>query len=411
MAAPIHHTFGPHVDRAYLHRTLGRSYLVWRYRHGPDIARLQTEIEQHFPGYGAALFRTGREAFLAWLQSLGLQRGDEVILPGYTCVVLPNAVHATGAKAVYADIDPHTLNVTVASVRDRLTPRTRVVLLQHTFGMPGPAAELRTLCDERGILLVEDLAHVLPDAKSPFYGRHGHACLLSFGRDKAISGISGGAILTQHATLSQTLHVRSLHAPLPRFREIVRTLEYPTRMHNIVRPLSGTPLLKPAVWLLNAIGLFSPVLTEVERNGGMDVNAHALPNVYASLARASLQDLPRLNTHRRMLTERYLVAAREYGWTTLPHIDGDLPLQKFPLFHPRADELRQRLLRDNIHLDDGWTGCTVCPRTVRRSATGYHTGDAPGGETVSQGILSLPTHPTTTLAQAERLISILARIW
>jgi perosamine synthetase len=402
---PIHHTYGPHVDRDYVRRVLAWSYAPWQYRSGPDGPRLQQALEVYFPGYRAALFASGRESLLALLQTLALKPGDEVLLQGYTCMVLPNAIHAAGGTPVYSDIDPNTLNLTIESVRAKLTPKTRVIICQHTFGIPGPAKELRELCDERGILLIEDLAHVLPDTKSPFYGRYGHALLLSFGRDKAISGISGGAILVQNATLAQTLQETAAQAPLPSFWEVTRTLEYATRMHSLVRPLSSTPFLKPILWLLNHLGLFASVLTADERHGHMSNIPRALPNICAKLAVYSLGTLPRINDHRRILSAFYLAQTKALGVDVPSAIDTDLPLQKFPVFTHNAPLLRHQLRAKNIHLDDGWTGCVICPDTVDMAATNYIPGSDPTAEKVSVRILSLPTHPTMTLAQAQRLVA------
>lgn len=408
--SPIHHTYGPHVDREYVRRVLAWSYFPWQYRHGSYGTQLQQALQAHFPGYQAAVFASGRESLLALLQALQLQPDDEVLVQGYTCMVIPNAIHAAGARAVYADIDPDTLNLTLDSVRAKLTPHTRVIICQHTFGIPGPASELRALCDERGILLIEDLAHVLPDSISPFYGRYGHACLLSFGRDKAISGIAGGAILIQDPTLMQHVRATAAKAPLPSFWEITRTLEYATRMHSLVRPLSNTPLLKPALWIINTMGLFAPVLTEKEKQGYMRSVPRALPNIFARLALYSLSRLASLNEHRRNLVAFYCSQVPQLNLATLGHAAADLPLQKFPVFHPEAKRIREQLLAQNIHLDDGWTGCVICPEHINTGATEYHSGDDPGAETVGAHILSLPTHPTMTLPQARQLIAALRGI-
>ena len=63
-----------------------------------------------------------------------------------------------------------------------------------------------------------------------------------------------------------------------------------------------------------------------------------------------------------------------------------------------------KLKAKNIHLDDGWTGCTVCPRSVSMPATGYRKGSCPKAEEVVQSIVTLPTHMTTTPNQAEYII-------
>src|SRR5262249_20642598 len=85
----------------------------------------------------AVAFGSGRLSFYAILRALGVGAGDEVIVPGYTCVVVANAVVYAGAHPVYADIERDSLNVDVKAVELRMTPKTKVFVLSHNFGIPG----------------------------------------------------------------------------------------------------------------------------------------------------------------------------------------------------------------------------------------------------------------------------------
>ena len=106
-------------------------------------------------------FWKGRAAFYTILQALGITRGDEVILPGFTCVVVPNAIRAVGATPVYADIEPENYNIDPVSVEQAITPHTRAVLVQHTFGIPANMAALIDITTRHHLPLIEDCAHAL----------------------------------------------------------------------------------------------------------------------------------------------------------------------------------------------------------------------------------------------------------
>jgi len=177
--SPIHHTFGPHATLPYALRSLALLLKPWRWRNGKDREELRSALEQSFGGR-AFLFGSGREALLGLLRALGLRSGEEVIVQAYTCVVVPNAIHTAGGVSVYADIDGDTLNLDCDDVERRITPRTRAVIAQHTFGIPADLRRLRTLCTERGIVLIEDCAHVLPDDAASPLARTGDFTLLSF---------------------------------------------------------------------------------------------------------------------------------------------------------------------------------------------------------------------------------------
>ncbi|MFA5799600.1 MAG: DegT/DnrJ/EryC1/StrS family aminotransferase, partial [Candidatus Peribacteraceae bacterium] len=134
MLSPIHHTYGPHVDRAYLRRVLALSYAPWAYRRGRSTELLRKALEEKFHR-ATILFASGREALLALFYAIDLKPGEEVIVQGYTCVVVPNAVSAAGGVPVFADIDCETLNLDPRSIGQLITPRTRAIICQHTFGI------------------------------------------------------------------------------------------------------------------------------------------------------------------------------------------------------------------------------------------------------------------------------------
>lgn len=402
MPSPVHHTFGPHVDSAYLRKVLLLSYAPWRYVRGTAPLRLKAALREKYKAE-PALFSSGRQSLYALFKALNVKPGEEIIVQGYTCVVVPNAIHAAGGVPVYADIDPDTLNLTVDSVRPLITPRTRAVICQHTFGIPGDAKGLRKLCDERGIILIEELVHAMPDTKGPDTGSFADYVILSFGRDKAISGISGGAVISRHARTTAALLELERTAGHETWWNVARTLEYATRMHTIVRPLAGTLLFKPAVWLLTKLGVIVLVVTPDEKKGHMSPVLTKIPNACAELALYSLSRLKSSNERRRTLAAFFVRHGREHGWPLLAGAKADLPLQKFPLFVLNAKAKRAALKKENIHLDDGWTGCVICPEDIELTETGYELGMDPAAERVCRQILSLPTHPTMTLIQAERL--------
>lgn len=377
--------------------------MPWNYRRGPATKLLRSALTEKF-GASVTLFATGREALLALLRALDTRPGQEIIVQGYTCIVVPNAIHTAGAVPVYADIDPETLNLTVETVEKLITPRTKAVICQHTFGIPAPLKELGDLCSRHGILLIEDCAHILPDAKGPIgVGMTGDYAILSFGRDKAISGITGGAVIARDPSKSailRELERTAVHLP---YVLIFKLLEYPSRMYSIVRPLSGTRMLKPILWILGKFGLIVRVTSNEEKKGKMSPVLHKLPNVCASLALYSLGKLGVLNERRRTLTTFFWNHGTKHHWPIPSGLTPGLPLQKFPLFVNDAPGKRALLRKDNIHLDDGWTGCVICPESVSIESAGYEWGKDPMAEQACKHILSLPTHPTMTLYQAQVL--------
>lgn len=105
------------------------------------------------------LYWKGRVGLYALLKAMGVGPGDAVLMPAFTCVVVPNAVIYTGARPRYVDIDRSTLNPLPGAIRAALTENTKCILLQNTLGLSSDLDEIVSLARERGILTIEDCTH------------------------------------------------------------------------------------------------------------------------------------------------------------------------------------------------------------------------------------------------------------
>jgi perosamine synthetase len=412
---PIHHTFAPLGNARQCRTALGLLLRPWRWKKGSERETLRDAFATMFGG-DAFLFGSGREALLASLRSLTLTPGEEVIVQGYTCIVVPNAIIAAGCVPVFVDIDRDTLNLNVEDVEKAITPKTRAVICQHTFGIPSDTAGLRALCDKHSLMLIEDCAHVIPDKDTGDIGLHGDVLFFSFGRDKAISGVTGGAVVSRDDHITEGLaHEEALAKHLP--AGIIGTLLLYPLLYALCRPLYASGLGKALLAACGKIGVLRPIVTKGEKDGVMRPALTHLPNACAALALQQLRQLHGFNDHRRALMAYYLRAGLERGWfrpnpltgeSPLPlAVDQDLPLQKFPLFALNADHIRHALKQRNIHLNDGWTNCVVCPSNAAPAKAGYVPGSDPKAEAVCEKILSLPTHPGTSLKDAAKLVEAL----
>ncbi len=418
---PIHHTFGPLVTEEQWKLAFRLQCEPWRWQEGPECETLRSELSRSF-GASVSLFGSGRDALLASLRALELKAGEEVIVQGFTCIVVPNAIHAAGGVPVYADIDPQTLNLDLEKVQRSITSRTRAVICQHTFGISVDTKRLRAICDKRKLALIEDAAHVIPDSggnaqlsliKAPSagggIGMYGDVLIFSFGRDKAISGVTGGAALTRHPYLAERLHRMEEGAVVLSHWQILNYLGYPLRYH-FAKMIWGTKLAKAYLQAIRLLRLLPAVLTQEEKEGRMGVLIHRLPNVCAALALQQLRMLSSFNDHRRKLTALYGKSAREHGWQVPSGATGAKALQKFPLFVKDALSVREKLKREHIYLDDGWHSAVINPPSVQGEAAGYLQGSCPLAEDVAAHILTLPTHPTMTEEQAKYLVHALGSL-
>lgn len=105
------------------------------------------------------LYWKGRVGLYAILKSFGVEQNDEVILPAFTCVVVPNAIIYCGAIPKYVDINPSTLNTSLDQIKQTVTNKTKVIIIQNTFGLSSEVKEIVTFAKEHNILTIEDCTH------------------------------------------------------------------------------------------------------------------------------------------------------------------------------------------------------------------------------------------------------------
>src|SRR4051794_11309390 len=110
-----------------------------------------------------ALFWRGRVALYAILRSLGVGPGDEVVVPAFTCVAVPNAILYTGARPVYVDIDERTYTPDPAAVAGAVGASTRAILAQNTFGLSSDMEALRAAAPPHAVV-IDDSTHGLGGA-------------------------------------------------------------------------------------------------------------------------------------------------------------------------------------------------------------------------------------------------------
>jgi perosamine synthetase len=141
--------------------------------------------------------------------AVGVQAGDEVIVPNYTMIATPNSVKMFGAVPIFVDVEPETLCLDIEKVKQALNPKTRAIMLVSANGRYPKAgiAEFENLARERNLLLIEDSAQSLgscyPDGRH--IGRAGLVGSFSFSAPKIISTGQGGALITDDDAIASKL--------------------------------------------------------------------------------------------------------------------------------------------------------------------------------------------------------------
>jgi dTDP-4-amino-4,6-dideoxygalactose transaminase len=341
----------PEIDAA-LGRVLDSGWFIL----GPEGEAFEAELAAFLEARHAVAVANGTEAIQLALEALGLGPGDEVVTSPMSAAFTALAVLRAGARPVFADLDPRTLNVDPRAVADALTPRTRAILPVHLYGHPADLDPLLEVARRRGIALVEDACQAVG---ARYKGRRVGALsgigALSFYPTKNLGALGdGGAVVVQDPEVA---------ARLRRLRNGGQSDRY--------------------------------------RHETAGVNSR-LDEMQAAILRVGLAHLEAWTARRRALAERYLAGLRDAG-VELPR-EEDYATAAWHLFvvrHPRRDALAAALLARGV----GTLIHYPFPLHLQPAFAALgRAGQFPVAEKAAGEILSLPLYPEMSDAQADAVI-------
>ena len=165
-----------------------------------------TDFEQAFAEFcgckHALLVNSGTDALIIALRAIGVEPGDEVIVPGLTWPSTGLAVLECGAKAIIVDIEPHTYGISPQSVIENISPKTKAIIAVHLFNSTADLEALLKITNEAGIFLIEDAAQAHGCCwQNKQVGTFGSAGIFSFQQKKLMTCGEGGCLVTDDDSL------------------------------------------------------------------------------------------------------------------------------------------------------------------------------------------------------------------
>ena len=129
----------------------------------PTCDRRVREFEEAFASYAGASYAravtSGTAALLMAMMAVDVKEGDEVITTPLTWIATANAAALLGARIIFADVDPETLNIDPDRIRDKITPETKAIVPVHLYGQPCDMDPIMEIAESHGVYVVEDAAH------------------------------------------------------------------------------------------------------------------------------------------------------------------------------------------------------------------------------------------------------------
>lgn len=190
---------------------------------GPKVDEFQRRLSGLVAGRPMICTNDMTSALALALRLAGVQTGDEVPTLAYSCMSSNSPIAMVSAKAVWVDIEPSTASMSVADLERVLSPRTKAVMLYHVAGYPGPATEIRALCQARGITLVEDCNNALGASRHGVpVGAVADYAVWSFYPNRQINALEGGALACPDTTVaSRALRLRRFGIDSTTFRNAI----------------------------------------------------------------------------------------------------------------------------------------------------------------------------------------------
>lgn len=181
------------------------------------------EFEKQFADYVGANYcigvANGTDALEIAIEAAQLPPGSEIIVPGNSFIASAEAVTRCGHKVVFADVDHGCYTLTAETVRSKLTERTKAIIAVHLYGHPCDMDALLEICNERGLILIEDCAQAHgAEYKGRRVGTIGHAATFSFYPGKNLGAYGdAGAITTQDEALATRARMIANHGRIAKY--------------------------------------------------------------------------------------------------------------------------------------------------------------------------------------------------
>lgn len=205
---------------------------------GPKVEKFEADFEAYIGGGVNAISVNSATAGLHLaLESLGIKKGDEVIVPNLTFTATAEVVRYLGADVVIVDIDPISLNIDINSLKSAITSKTKAIIPVHFAGLSCKMKDIILLAKEHNLKIIEDAAHALTTRyKGELIGSlASDVTVFSFYANKTMTTGEGGMVVTRNKDLAKRIKIMRLHGidrdVFNRFRS-----KTPSWNYNVIAP-------------------------------------------------------------------------------------------------------------------------------------------------------------------------------
>lgn len=353
----------------------------------------------------------GRVAMAAVLRELGVKRGDDILVQAFTCIAVPEAVMSLGARPRYVDVAAGTPNMDPSDLSRKVTPNTRAIVAQHSFGLPADIVRLVAVANEADVPVVEDCAHTIASrVDGQAVGSFGAAAFYSYEASKPVFAGIGGSAVANDPALASALSAAYAGYSSP---------DAVTQLQIAAMFLAHRLVYRPSTyWTVR--GIFRAMVAAGFIKGNYnDVSSVSGPSRDFSLKMGlrqtrilerALTTLDKQTDHRRSVGDQYRSQIRAHAVTHLDIRPGSDPVfGRYPLLVENRAEWVDSARAARVEIADFYSTPVHPLKGAALRSVGYELGSCPNAEWISDRIVSLPTGPQTGRRQVERAIDYFNR--
>lgn len=391
--------------------TIALTYLLLPWKWGRVIkggeyeAKACRMLRKKFSVYHTYLFDSGRSALEISLKTLGIGEGDEVIVQAYTCVVVINAIKWVGAIPVYVDVRPD-FNIDVGKIGEKITPKTKAIIAQHTFGIPCEIDQIVHIAKENGLAVIEDAAHVIQgEYKGKKLGTYGDIGMFSFGSDKSISCGRGGALITTNDAIGEKIGAEYEKITYPKHLWVLPYLwNFP--LFVVGKALYKIKIGKFMLAALKKLSITGRVIYDKEKKGGRShFKVSRLANSLCHILYNQLEQLEDMNEHRGEIARWYHEEIATKKVEKPKKLTGSYYV-RYPVLVADPGKVMTYFKNRGIILGD-WYDTVIGPDDIKLEKTGYVMGSCPIAESLAARSLNLPTSRKISVKHADKICHML----
>lgn len=350
----------------------------------PD--RLEERLSELYSGE-LYLLGNARSAEYLFLKSLNIAEGSNVAIQAFTCNAVVNPILWLGLEPRYIDIDEKDFSMSLESLKERVDKNTKVIILQHTFGIEAKVKQVVEFAKERGIYVLEDVAHALGNRE---IGNIGDASIVSFGVDKVLNTTAGGALVINNDQLVSNFE--KLYSDIQTGGQWETGVLVKQPIFWFLSKFLGT-------WIFKKLGFINIGFKQCELFGVMPKEyPRKLSNALAELVLGELDSLKKNLDHRKIISKMY---ADRLGKSY-----SEIPLLWYPYIAKdvkQRQEIGNRLVGMGYRAGD-WYRPAVYPSENHLELMGYELGSCPVAENLGGRIVGLQTGLNINAEDVEKIV-------